>query len=56
MCVVFQSVGTLGVWVTGQILDSTHQDWSYVFGVTAGINILGATAFVLLFDSKREFA
>jgi Major Facilitator Superfamily len=54
-CFVFYSVGTLGVWVTGRVLDLTHQDWSYVFALTAGINVLGATAFVLLFDSKREF-
>ena len=48
-------VGTFGVYVTGQILDMTHQDWSAVFALNAAINLLGATAFVALYDSKREF-
>ena len=48
-------VGTLGVYLTGQILDLTHQDWGTVFALNAGINLIGATAFVLLYDSKREF-
>ena len=47
--------GTLGVYVTGQILDWTGQDWSLVFGINALVNVLGATAFVSLYDSKREF-
>jgi ACS family sodium-dependent inorganic phosphate cotransporter len=48
-------VGTLGVYVTGQLLDMTHQDWSYVFGLNAFVNVLGGTAFVAWYDSKREF-
>jgi ACS family sodium-dependent inorganic phosphate cotransporter len=48
-------VGSLGVYTTGQILDLTHQDWSIVFGINALINVLGASAFVLLYNSKREF-
>jgi ACS family sodium-dependent inorganic phosphate cotransporter len=48
-------VGTLGVYITGQLLDNTHQDWSYVFGLNAFVNVLGATAFVTWYDSKREF-
>jgi ACS family sodium-dependent inorganic phosphate cotransporter len=48
-------VGTFGVYITGQLLDSTHQDWSYVFGLNALVNVLGATAFVAWYDSKREF-
>jgi ACS family sodium-dependent inorganic phosphate cotransporter len=48
-------VGTLGVYLTGQLLDMTHQDWSYVFGLNAFVNVLGATAFVAWYDSKREF-
>lgn len=49
------AVGTFGVWLTGRVLDVTNQDWGYVFSGIAGINILGAVAFILLFDSKREF-
>jgi hypothetical protein len=47
--------GTLGVYVTGRVLDLTQQDWSLVFALNAGINLLGAAAFVALYDSKREF-
>jgi hypothetical protein len=43
------------VYITGQLLDTTHQDWSYVFGLNAFVNVLGATAFVAWYDSKREF-
>ena len=48
-------VGTGGVYVTGRLLDATGQDWALVFGITAAINVLGATAFIALFDCKREF-
>jgi len=49
------SVGTFGVWFTGVVLDTTQNDWSYVFTMIASINVLGGLAFLLLFDSKREF-
>ena len=48
-------VGTFGVWCVGQVLDSTGQDWSVVFNINAFVNVLGATAFVALYNSKREF-
>lgn len=48
-------VGTTGVYVTGRVLDATEQDWSYVFGMNAVVNVLGAAAFVSLYDAKREF-
>jgi sugar phosphate permease len=48
-------VGTAGVYTVGQILDATGQDWSVVFGINAIVNILGGTAFVALYNSKREF-
>jgi MFS transporter, ACS family, solute carrier family 17 (sodium-dependent inorganic phosphate cotransporter), other len=48
-------VGTAGVYVTGQILDATQQDWSVVFGLNAMIYVVGALAFTALYDSKREF-
>jgi MFS transporter, ACS family, solute carrier family 17 (sodium-dependent inorganic phosphate cotransporter), other len=48
-------VGTAGVYTVGQILDANGQDWSIVFGINAIVNILGGTAFVALYNSKREF-
>lgn len=48
-------VGTFGVWFTGVLLDWTQNDWGYAFFLIAGINVFGAVAFLLLFDSKREF-
>lgn len=48
-------VGTLAVYVTGQILDLTHQDWSYVFCLSSCAAAVGATAFVVLYESRREF-
>lgn len=47
--------GTTGVYCVGQVLDATGQDWSLVFGINAFVNILGATAFVTMYNSKREF-
>jgi ACS family sodium-dependent inorganic phosphate cotransporter len=47
--------GSFGVYFTGQILDITHQDWSVVFGLNACVNVLGATAFLAFYNSKREF-
>jgi hypothetical protein len=47
--------GTAGVYVTGRILDLTHQDWSHVFSLNSVICFLGAAAFVALYDSKKEF-
>ena len=48
-------VGTAGVYITGQVLDFTHQDWSYVYGLNAAVNVLGTLAFVSMYNSKREF-
>ena len=39
----------------GQILDSTGQDWSLVWRSIALVDIVGATAFFLLYKSDREF-
>jgi MFS transporter, ACS family, solute carrier family 17 (sodium-dependent inorganic phosphate cotransporter), other len=47
--------GSVGVYMTGQILDATHQDWSYVFSLNSFVDILGATAFVALYNSTKEF-
>jgi ACS family sodium-dependent inorganic phosphate cotransporter len=47
-------VGSFGVYVTGQVLDLTH-DWSIIYALTATINVIGATAFVTLYDGKKEF-
>jgi hypothetical protein len=49
------NVGSVGVNATGQILDSTFQDWSTVlFGLSAAINIVGAVAFITPYDSKKR--
>jgi ACS family sodium-dependent inorganic phosphate cotransporter len=48
-------VGTFGVYLTGKILDATHQNWSYVFSLNAFIYMLGGIAFVTLYDARKEF-
>ena len=48
-------IGTFAVYLTGRILDLTDQNWSYVFGLNSLVFALGATAFVTLYDSKKEF-
>eukprot|EP00980_Cylindrotheca_fusiformis_P018818 scaffold6276_cov138-Cylindrotheca_fusiformis.AAC.5 len=48
-------VGTFSVYLTGRILDLTDQNWSYVYGINSIVFALGATAFVTLYDSKKEF-
>ncbi len=47
--------GSFGVYVTGQILDITDHDWSWMFYLNAIVNVIGALAFISLYDSKREF-
>jgi MFS transporter, ACS family, solute carrier family 17 (sodium-dependent inorganic phosphate cotransporter), other len=48
-------IGTIGVQCTGWILDATHQNWSIVFALTAMVYVVGATAFVTLYNSQQEF-
>ena len=48
-------VGTSGVYLTGKILDATHQNWSYVFSLNAFVYVLGGLAFVTLYDARKEF-
>ncbi len=47
--------GSLGVFLTGQILDATNQNWSQVFSLNAAIDAVGAFAFIALYNSKKEF-
>lgn len=47
--------GTFGVFCMGKVLDASGQDWSLVWGINAAITALGATAFVAMYDAKREF-
>jgi len=47
--------GSIGVALTGDILDKTGQDWSSVFSLVALVDVVGALAFVVLYNSKREF-
>ena len=48
-------LGSVGVALTGDILDNTGQDWSTVFRLVALVDAVGALAFIGLYDSKREF-
>lgn len=48
-------VGTFGVYLTGEILDATNQNWSYVWGLNAFVYALGGIAFATLYDSRKEF-
>jgi ACS family sodium-dependent inorganic phosphate cotransporter len=48
-------LGSLGVYTTGQILDYTHQDWGVVYNVNALVDVVGATGFVALYNSTKEF-
>ena len=47
--------GSIGVWTTGQILDSPTGDWNQVFALTGCINIVAALFFVSFFESEKEF-
>ena len=48
-------IGTFAVYLTGQILDLSEQNWSIVFGLNSCVYALGAAAFVKFYDSKKEF-
>ena len=47
--------GSVGVALTGDILDNTAQDWSTVFRFVALVDAVGALAFISLYNSDREF-
>ena len=47
--------GSIGVYVTGRILDATEQDWGVVFGLNSAVFAAGAVAFAFMYDSRREF-
>jgi len=47
--------GSIGVALTGDILDNTGQDWSTVFRLVALVDTVGALAFISLYNSNREF-
>lgn len=47
--------GSVGVYVTGQMLDFTDQNWAGVFGLNGVVDILGGLAFVALYNSRKEF-
>lgn len=48
-------IGTGATYLTGRVLDASGQDWSLVYGLNSVIYVLGALAFIILYDSKREF-
>lgn len=47
--------GSVGVYITGQILDLTNQNWTGVWSLNGAIDIIGGLAFLALYDSRREF-
>lgn len=47
--------GSVGVYVTGQILDATDKNWSGVFGLNAAVDVIGGLAFIALYNSRKEF-
>ena len=47
--------GSIGVYVTGQILDITNQNWSGVYALNGAVDVIGALAFVALYNSRKEF-
>ena len=52
-------MGSVSVSVTGQLLDmmadKEGHGWTTVFQLNAAICVAGAFAFLLLYDSKKEF-
>ena len=48
-------IGTFAVYLTGRILDATSQNWALVFGLNSIVYFLGGVAFILLYDSRKEF-
>lgn len=48
------AIGSFGVWITGQILDTTGR-WDQVFALNGCINIFAALFFISFYDSRKEF-
>lgn len=48
-------IGTGATYLTGRMLDASGQDWSLIYGLNAVVYVVGAIAFIVLYDSKREF-
>uniref|UniRef100_A0A7S2P8K2 Major facilitator superfamily (MFS) profile domain-containing protein n=1 Tax=Leptocylindrus danicus TaxID=163516 RepID=A0A7S2P8K2_9STRA len=46
--------GSIGVYITGRILDSTGQ-WDLVFGLNGIVNVIAAAYFITFYESKKEF-
>lgn len=46
--------GSIGVFITGKILDSTGQ-WDLVFGLNGIVNAIAAAFFISFYDSQKEF-
>ena len=47
-------VGSLGTFGTGVILDQAH-DWSWVYGIAAGVYVAGAVLFAGMYKSHKIF-
>jgi hypothetical protein len=48
-------LGSLGVYLTGIVLDATGQDWDLVFRGLAGIYFLGAAYYATNYEAKKMF-
>lgn len=47
-------VGSLGTFGTGVILDQAH-DWSWVYGIAAGVYVAGAALFAGMYKAQKIF-
>lgn len=47
--------GAFGQYFTGAILDATGRDFTYIFALTAIVEVLGFFAFMAWWNSDRAF-
>ena len=47
--------GSIGVYLTGVVLDATDQDWNLVFRGVAAMYLVGATYYVTNYEAKKLF-
>lgn len=47
--------GAFGQYFTGAILDATGRDFTYIFALTAVVEVLGFFAFMAWWNSDRAF-
>lgn len=47
--------GVIGVYITGVILDATHQNWNIVFSTAIAFDLLGLLVYTAFATSKRQW-